>query len=85
MWKKCMTVAALTVFLGIAPALAQEETTTPPPSTEQQPAAKPEATKTEEAPQPKRIKHYRYRYHWYNWPGNWIWYHLRYPFHHHHR
>jgi hypothetical protein len=93
MRKTLLTIAALTLFVGMAPALAQEGPS-PTPSTErpaagslQQPAAKSDATRTdatkkaEPAARPRRIRHYRYG--WY-WPWDWAWYHWRYAFRHHH-
>jgi hypothetical protein len=89
MRKRFLTIAALTVFMATAPALAQEEpSATPAPSTEQQaPAENKEAPKdatrkAEPAAHPRRVSHYRYGL--YAWPWTWVWYHLRYPFYYHH-
>jgi hypothetical protein len=82
--KRILTVSALTVFLGIAPALAQEEPATPPaPEAEQPPAAKTDTTKTDTArksapaPHHRRVLYRRYGWHW-----TWFWYRLRYDFRH---
>ena len=89
MLTRILTVSALTVFLGIAPALAQEApATTPAPEAEPAPAAKTDATKTDTAKTDTAKKsaaaprHRRVLYHRYAWPWTWVWYRLRYDFRH---
>jgi hypothetical protein len=84
MLKRILAVSALTVFLGIAPALAQEEpATTPAPEAEQAPAAKTDATKTDTAKKTATTpRHRRVLYRRYAWPWTWVWFRLRYDFRH---
>jgi hypothetical protein len=84
MLKRILTVSALTVFLGIAPALAQDEpATTPAPEAEQPPAAKTDATKPDTARKSAPAPHHRrVLYRRYEWPWTWVWYRLRYDFRH---
>lgn len=94
MLKNILTVSALTVFIGIASALAQEQpATTPAPEADQPPAAKTDTTKTDttktdpdksdttkkSAPAPH---HRRVLYRRYGWHWNWFWYRLRYDLRH---
>lgn len=91
MLKTILAVAALTVFIAVAPTFAQEQpATTPAPQTEQ-PAAKtdtgtPDATKKgEPAAHPRRVHHSQYSR--YFWPWDWAWYQWRRELHYlqHHR
>jgi hypothetical protein len=84
MLKKILTVSALTVFMGMAPALAQEPpATTPAPEAEQSPAAKTDTAKPETAKKPASAPHHRrVLYRRYEWPWTWVWYRLRYDFRH---
>ena len=89
MLKKLLTVSALTVFMGMASALAQEQpATTPAPEAEQPPAAKTDAPKTDTANTDTAKKsapaphHRRVVYRRYEWPWTWVWYRLQYDFRH---
>ena len=79
MLRKILTVSVLTVFMGIAPALAQEQPAeTPAPEAEQPPPAKADtAKKSTPAPRHRRVTYRRYE-----WPWTWAWYRLQYDLHH---
>jgi len=78
MLKKILTVSALTVLMGMAPALAQEPPATTPAPEAEQPAAKPDTAK-KSAPTPH---HRRVLYRRHEWPWTWAWYRLRYDLRH---
>jgi hypothetical protein len=84
MLKKILTVSALTVFMGMASALAQEQPpATPAPEAEQPPAAKTDTAKPDTAKKSAPAPHHRWvLYRRYEWPWTWVWYRLRYDFRH---
>jgi hypothetical protein len=89
MRKNILAAAALTVLIGTAPALAQEQPTATPAPEAAQPAAKTDTAdatkKAEPAARPRRIHHLQYSR--YNWPWDWAWYQWRRELHYlqHHR
>jgi hypothetical protein len=81
MLKTIVAATAVTVLIGMTPALAQEQpTTTPTPEAEQAPTAKTdpataETKKPESAAHPRPIHHPQFSRH--VWPWDWAWYQLR--------